>query len=71
MNPACDEKARLLKAYQTASLEHSRSVTALSNRSGTTSRNEYQRLMLASEECLLIAQHARLEIDKHAREHGC
>ncbi|MCU1251784.1 MAG: hypothetical protein JWQ49_4813 [Edaphobacter sp.] len=67
----CEEKQRLLKAYDEASSELSNSVTALRSHQGTTSQAEYEVLYRASRDAHIKAEQARVTFERHKQDHNC
>ena len=63
----CDEYRRLFAAYQKATAEHARAVTALAEHTPLT----HQSLWLRCEKARLASKDARDKVDAHVVEHGC
>ena len=66
----CEEKIRLLKAYDQAATLFSDRVNKLSD-VGETSNAEYETLLMAVERSRLTAEGARLALDQHVMTHRC
>ena len=67
----CDERARLLNEYNSATMAFSASVAELVQKAGTTLQGEYNRLKNAADQARIAAEQARLNLEKHIAEHGC
>jgi hypothetical protein len=67
----CEEKLRLTKEYQEANRAFGDAVKALVKKTGTTSKEEYERLRQRSEELRLDSESARLRLERHIGQHGC
>lgn len=67
----CEEKQRLLAAYQAAAEEFAATVTDLKRKMGTSSFAEYQHLQRLTEGARLKSEQARLAFEGHAAAHGC
>jgi len=67
----CEEKQRLLKAYDRASSELSDAVAALRQYVGTTPRDEYESLYRASQDAHIQAEEARVAFERHKQDHNC
>jgi hypothetical protein len=67
----CEEKERLLAAYQTATEAFAASVTDLQRTMGTSSLTEYQRLQRVADDARLKSERARLALESHSASHGC
>lgn len=67
----CEEKARLLRVYSFATLDYSRAVMVLHERSGIMSRQNYEEIRAFAEKARGLTEHARAELDRHLIEHGC
>ena len=68
---ACDERQRLLLAYDKASSELSEAVAALRKNEGTTAKDQYDVLCRASEDAHLRTEQARLAFERHNQDHKC
>ena len=67
----CDERARLLNEYNSATMAFSASVAELVQKPGTTLEGEYKRLKNAADQARIATEQARLNLEKHIAEHGC
>jgi hypothetical protein len=67
----CEEKQRLLKAYDKASTEQSDAVANLRKHEGTTPTEEYDALYRASQDAHMRAEQTRLAFERHAEDHKC
>jgi hypothetical protein len=67
--PTCNEKLRLLIAYQKSISGHSDAIGKLVVRD--ISPAEYQRLSAIAERARLTAQQTRDQLNSHIAEHGC
>jgi len=67
----CEEKQRLVNAYDKATSELSDAVTALREHQGTTARAEYEALYRTAEDAHMAAEQARLAFERHQRDHNC
>jgi hypothetical protein len=67
----CEEKERLLIAYDKASSELSDAVAALRKNEGTTGKDEYDALCRASEDAHMRTEQARLAFERHQQDHKC
>ena len=67
----CEEKQRLLIAYDKASSELSDAVAALRKHEGVTGKEEYDVLCRASEDAHMRAEQARLAFERHNQDHKC
>jgi hypothetical protein len=67
----CEEKQRLLEAYQSATQRHSVAVTELWQKAGTLSRADYDVLSQRTEGLHHDADAAELQYKRHTLEHHC
>jgi hypothetical protein len=67
----CEEKARLLKEYNVATLGFSETVKELHQRIGTSPKDEYKRLAQISDEARVKSEQARLALEQHIASHSC
>ena len=67
----CEERSRLLQAYNDATREFSDRVSALNARIGVTPKHEYDLLERASEDARLKSEQARITYERHVADHGC
>lgn len=67
----CDEKEKLLAAYQSATQAFADSVAQLHAKIGTSLLSEYQALQGVSEEARLASERARLALEQHIASHRC
>jgi len=70
-NSSCEEKERLLIAYDKGSSELSDAVAALRKNEGTTEKDEYEALCRASEDAHMRTEQARLAFERHQQDHKC
>jgi hypothetical protein len=68
---ACEEKERLLIAYDRASSDLSDSVAMLRKHEGVTGKDEYEALCRASEDAHMRTEQARLAFERHQQDHKC
>jgi hypothetical protein len=68
---SCEEKQRLLIAYDKASSDLSDAVAALRKQEGTTEKDAYDALYRASEDAHMRAEQARLAFERHSQDHKC
>jgi hypothetical protein len=68
---SCEEKNRLLREYETATVAFSAAVKELRRRMGTSPKEEYERLSETSNEARVKAEQARLALEQHIAAHGC
>lgn len=67
----CEEKARLVGEYETATGRFSAAVTELQRKMGTSPKAEYDRLQRVSDEARVKSEQARLVLERHTAAHGC
>jgi hypothetical protein len=67
----CEERSRLLQAYNDATREFSDRVSALNARIGVTPKHEYDLLERAAEDARLKSEQARIAYERHVTDHGC
>ena len=67
----CGEKKRLLQTYEQLELALGKTLTALNQKAGTVSKNDYEALRLGVELARVEAERARLAFDLHVLEHKC
>ena len=68
---ACEEKERLLAAYQRTTEKFSHAVTELHHKIEISSQEEYQRLQRVADEARVHSERARLALESHSAAHGC
>jgi hypothetical protein len=68
---SCEEKARLARNYDDATLAFSNALQELRRKIGTAPRDEYQRLERISHEARVKSEQARLALEKHIATHRC
>jgi len=61
----CEERSRLLHAYNDATREFSDRVSALNARIGVTPKHEFDRRGRASEDARLKSERARIVYERH------
>jgi RNase P subunit RPR2 len=67
----CDRHSELLAAYQKAVALFSMTLDALQAGRATVEKQEYERMRSYVEQTRLIAEDARMELERHVAEHGC
>lgn len=67
----CEEKNRLTAEYEEATGKFAAAVTESQRKTGTSSKEEYERLNRAANESRVKSEHARLVVDAHIAAHGC
>jgi hypothetical protein len=68
---SCEEKNRLLREYEAATVAFSAAVQELRRRMGTSPREDYKRLERVSSGARMKAEQARLALEQHVASHGC
>ena len=69
--PACADKAGLLKDYQEKTAAFSESVDRLQELRGTSPLSEYQRMQRRTEEARIKSEQARHALEEHIAQHRC
>jgi len=67
----CEEKRRLLVAYEAATQAYFRAMNELRARMGTSPKAEYDELFKATEAARARSEMARAALLEHIREHKC
>ena len=67
----CDEKARLVRDYDNATLAFSNAVQEMHRKIRTSPRDEYQRLERISHEARVKSEQTRLALEQHIATHRC
>jgi hypothetical protein len=67
----CEEKQRLLIAYDKASSELSDAVAVLRKNEGIIGKDEYEALCRASEDAHMRTELAKLAFERHQQDHKC
>ena len=67
----CDEKQRLLKAYQEVAQKYAAAVTELEANTGTLPKADYDSLYRATETLHAEVTRAQGEFNSHVLAHGC
>jgi hypothetical protein len=67
----CDEKGRLLRQYDNATLAFSIAVQELRRNNGTSPKGEYERLERISSEARVKSEQTRLALEQHIAGHRC
>jgi hypothetical protein len=67
----CEEKDRLLREYEAATVAFSAAVKELRQRMGTSPKEEYKRLAQSSNDARVKSEGARLALEQHIDAHGC
>ena len=67
----CEEKQRLAKEYEKATLKFADAVRHLQKNIGTSTRAEYERLHRDSDQARVGSEQARLALEQHVATHNC
>ena len=67
----CEEKSRLVLAYEATTKNFAASITELQQKMGTSSKDEYERLRRIVDETRVKSEQSRLALEQHIAEHGC
>ena len=67
----CEEKSRLAIEYEASIMKFSDAVTELRKKTGTSAKEEYQRLDRAANEARVKSEQARLALEQHIAAHRC
>jgi hypothetical protein len=67
----CEEKRKLMAAYQHVTEKYSAAVTELHRSMGTVSKREYDALYRATETLHAEVTRAQGQLNSHVVEHGC
>jgi hypothetical protein len=67
----CEEKTRLVREYNVATLAFSGAVNELQRRIGTSPLEEYKRIERISSEARVKSEQTRLALEQHIAAHGC
>lgn len=67
----CEEKQRLLIAYDSASSDLSNAVADLRKNEGVTGKGEYEALCRSSEDAHMRTEMAKLAFERHQQDHKC
>jgi hypothetical protein len=67
----CEEKIRLLKAYDQTATDFAERVNTMNRDGGKTSKDEYETMLMAVERARLTSESARLALDQHVMTHRC
>jgi hypothetical protein len=67
----CEEKQRLLGAYQCATHKYSAAVTELRQKMGTLLKPDYDALYQITEVLLQDVAAARIKLQTHVQDHRC
>jgi hypothetical protein len=68
---SCEEKGRLLRQYDDATLAFSNAVQEQRLKIGTAPRDDYQRLERISHEARVKSEQTRLALEQHIATHRC
>jgi hypothetical protein len=71
MPMSCEEKARLVKEYDDATLAFSDAVQELRRKIGTSPKAEYERIERISSKARVKSEQTRLALEQHIAAHGC
>jgi hypothetical protein len=69
--PACEQKARLRRAWSFAAYEHCRAVLLLRERLGVMSEQHYEAIRAFRDKIRHPVERARAALYRHIGEHGC
>lgn len=67
----CEEKTRLVSEFEAATTKFAEAVTELQRKTGTSQKNDYERLSHATVEARVKSEQARLALEQHIAAHGC
>ncbi|MEO8098722.1 MAG: hypothetical protein ABI811_13555 [Acidobacteriota bacterium] len=67
----CDEKVRLLRAHQAASVSFAAAASELQSKASTARKDDYETLRLKTEDLRVRMEQARAAFDQHISEHDC
>jgi methyl coenzyme M reductase gamma subunit len=67
----CEEKNRLLREYDAATVSFSSAVSELRRRLGTSPKEEFKKLAQISDDARAKSEGARLALEQHISAHGC
>jgi hypothetical protein len=67
----CEEKVRLTKEYQNASIALGHAIRELVETMKTTPKDEYERLLQRSDQRRIQSDTARQRLKSHVDQHGC
>jgi hypothetical protein len=67
----CEEKIKLTNNYQTATSLFSEAVVELRRKTGTSTKEEYDRLSRAANDARAKSERARLALEQHIAGHRC
>ena len=68
---ACEEKIRLAEEYRRTVLIFGAAVSELQELMATSSKQQYERLRIRSEDARLKCERARIALEDHTTLHGC
>jgi hypothetical protein len=68
---SCEEKTRLVKEYDDATLAFSDAVQELRRKIGTSPKAEYERLERISSKARVKSEQTRLALEQHIASHHC
>jgi hypothetical protein len=68
---SCEEKARLVKEYDDATLAFSDAVQELHRKIGTSPKAQYERLERISSKARVKSEQTRLALEQHIAAHRC
>jgi hypothetical protein len=67
----CEEKGRLLRQYDNATLAFSNAVQELRRKIGTSPKEEYERHDRIANEARVKSEQTRLALEQHIATHRC
>ncbi len=67
----CEEKQRLLVAYDESAAHFAECVSRLSHHAGSTAKTDYEEMLITAERARLSSENARLMLDQHVMKHRC
>jgi hypothetical protein len=68
---SCEEKARLVRDYDNATLAFSNAVQEMHRKIGTSLKEEYERLERISHQARVKSEQTRLTLEQHIATHRC
>jgi hypothetical protein len=71
MSSLCSQKTALLLNYTAAAKNHCEAINTLHDRLIGSPKGAYDELYQTAERQRRALEQARLELDQHARDHGC
>lgn len=71
LSASCEDRKALLARYSEATRAYAESVRQLTDRTGTTAREDYLQLRVFAEDARVRSEAARIAYENHVREHRC